>query len=155
MEATAEKIEEKKEALPLVGGATKKAEPAKEEVDEEPEESEEAAAEDAEKTAEEAKPEQPAIPKGPVFISSEDRLRAENLNQKKLIAAQQISILQLQLQDAVRRSQDIEQDMARLQVELEKKYEVNFNTHDIRPGDGMVVPKNPAAAAFTQRMMGQ
>jgi len=82
-------------------------------------------------------------------------LRAENLNQRKLIAAQQITILQMQLQDAVRRSQDIEQEIGAMRQELEQKYSTDFNLNDIRPSDGRIVPKNPASAAFTQRMMGR
>ena len=94
-------------------------------------------------------------PQGPIFVSSEDLLRAETANQRKLIAAQQITILQMQINDAVRRSDEAAQEVNALQKELGEKYEVDFSTHDIRPSDGMVIPKNPATAAFTRRLMGQ
>jgi len=123
------------------------------EAEEEPTE-EAATDEEGEEAAQPEEPPRPEPPKGPVYVSPEDMLRVETTNQRKLIAAQQITILQLQLQDAVKRSQDAMREQSNLQVELEQKYGVDFNTHDVRPGDGMVVPKNMAAAGLQQRMMG-
>lgn len=101
-----------------------------------------------------AKPKKPEK-KEPIIVSSEDLLRAENANQRKLIAAQQLTILQMQINEAMQRSQEASLEVNALQEELGEKYGVDFSTHDIRPSDGMVIPKNPATAAFTRRLMGQ
>jgi hypothetical protein len=103
----------------------------------------------------EEEPKKAEKPKEPIYVSKEDLLRAETANQRKLIAAQQLTILQMQINDAMRRSQEASQEVSELQKELGEKYNVNFDLCDIRPNDGMVIPKNPATAAFTRRLMGQ
>jgi hypothetical protein len=159
MEATAEKLDSEVEKQGIMA-PPKKAEPAEVSEEDAPYEGmaeltdEETENTDEQPAAENSKPETPKK-KEPIFVSSEDLLRAETANQRKLIAAQQITILQMQINDAVRRSDEATQEVNALQKELGEKYEVDFSTHDIRSSDGMVIPKNPATAAFTRRLMGQ
>jgi hypothetical protein len=104
-------------------------------------------------TDEEQKESTEQEPAGPIVVTLNDRQRAEILNLRKLVASQQLALIQAQLNDAVRRNDEITRELLNLRAELEQKYGINLQTHDIRQSDGIVIPKMNGPAV--QRMLGQ
>lgn len=85
-------------------------------------------------------PAEPVAPQ-PVVVTREDRLWAENVNLKLMNAVAHQTLVQQQLTDATRRVTQRQKDLEEVKVRLAQKYSVNFDTHEIRESDGMVVPR--------------
>ena len=110
--------------------------------------------EEIEVETEETSPKPTSSKPEPIFVSEGDRQKAEIANLRRLISAQQITILQLQLNDAVRRNTELTQAANQLQADLSKKYGVDLvQMYDIRSEDGMLIPRNMTVSNL-QRMIG-
>jgi len=78
------------------------------------------------------------VPKGPVFVTEVDRLKAENINLRLLDATNRETIAHLALQEATRNKQIANDAVMVMRGKLEEEYEVDFNTHLIDEVTGEV-----------------
>lgn len=78
------------------------------------------------------------VPKGPVFVTEVDRLKAENINLRLLDATNRETIAHLALQEATRNKQVANDAVMAMRAVLEKQYEVDFRTHLIDEVTGEV-----------------
>jgi hypothetical protein len=83
----------------------------------------------------------PAPTPAPVMVELVDRLLAENANLRLMNAVDKETILQLQMNDASRLRKEAEGKLNEVRVSLEERYNINLATHEIREGDGIVVPR--------------
>jgi hypothetical protein len=100
----------------------------------------------------EVTPTEETVAAPPTQVSTEDLRELEVVNLRKLVSAQQIAILQHQLEDAVRRNTEATRQANITQMEIAKKYGIDLSTHEIRATDGLIMPRS-AAAANLQRML--
>lgn len=88
----------------------------------------------------EAVPEIPEEPKQ-IIVEENDRLRAELLATKHLNMTHQITIMQMQLNNLQRATQELLDQIGMQQGQLEGKYGINLQTHQIMASSGLVVPR--------------
>jgi hypothetical protein len=118
-----------------------------------------------EQTPPEVRPVMVRPPDQPIVIVEEvDRLRAENVHLKLMTLVHRETVLTQQmadienrlLPDIQREREGLNAKMAEIRTAIEQKYGISLQTHIIRPGDGMVIQRNPAqsqspiGAAFEQ-----
>lgn len=93
--------------------------------------------------------EQIPVEKGPIFISREDRLEAENLHLRAIMLAQKEAMAQMQVLNIQKERLEAQAALMKLQAQISKKYMVNLATHEIRSEDGLVVPRAPVAQSLS------
>jgi hypothetical protein len=99
-------------------------------------------------------PEETKEAEGPVVVSEVDRLRAENINLRLLNAVNRETLAQKAAQDAGRARAEANQATLAIRTELEKKYGVNLQTHQIDENTGEVRPRQGQLPPQLQAMMG-
>jgi hypothetical protein len=91
---------------------------------------------------------------GPVVVSKEDRIEAENLHLRVLLCNHEIQELHRMVQAKTLQVQGLNAQIQEKRAELEKKYGIDLNTCDIRENDGVVVPKGGGMVKRLQNIQG-
>lgn len=88
-------------------------------------------------------------------IEELDLLRAENIHLKVLLQAYK----KKDAAEGVRRIDEeldaLNQRVVEIHAELGKKYNINFQTHEIRQGDGAIVPRGTAGLVGLNQLIAQ
>jgi hypothetical protein len=91
---------------------------------------------------------------GPVVLSREDRLRAENLHLKGLNLQMQIQKMQQGLQEAGKAGQELQTEIEALRQEYIRKYGIDLATANIQPDGTVVDQPGSGVPAQVQAMIG-
>lgn len=87
-----------------------------------------------------------------VHISREDRLEAENLHLRVLNLAHELTSLQNEINVKRGRINELQKQILARRSEIEKKYNIDLNTHEIRDEDGAVLPRGQAGVGVQQQL---
>jgi hypothetical protein len=95
------------------------------------------------------------VPTAPqeIYISKEDRLEAENLHLKVVNMAHELHYLQLQIEEKQLRLKGVQKEIMNKRAVIEMKYKIDLSTHEIREGDGLVLPVQVGHIGAIQRTM--
>lgn len=77
----------------------------------------------------------------PSQLSELDRMRAENLHLKLYNTELRKRATIRELQAIEQLYQELTQEAAQLQTQLAKEYKINFRTHELQAGTGLIVPR--------------
>lgn len=89
-----------------------------------------------------------------VVVSREDRLHSENLHLRVLNVAHETVKLQQALEEKRATLTELQQKILSLKSDLEEKYGINLDTHEIDDSTGEVKPKGTSGGSMNQRLAG-
>ncbi len=95
-----------------------------------------------------AQPPQPEI----ITVSREDMLEAENLHLRLLVCAYKVKDAQQQAQKYSDEQSTLQSKIIASQGELQKKYNIDLQTHEIDGQSGIVIPRGSKGVGFGQLM---
>jgi isoaspartyl peptidase/L-asparaginase-like protein (Ntn-hydrolase superfamily) len=75
----------------------------------------------------------------PIVVSKEDRLEASNFHLRAIALLHEIQMIQMTIQRKMAEHKALQGEIIKKRKELEDKYGIDLNRHQIRDTDGVVV----------------
>ena len=87
-----------------------------------------------------------------IVVSELDRVKAENLHLRLLIAAYKVKDAQTQYLSYQEEQSELQAAIVQSRAELQEKYGIDLEIHEIRSDTGLVVPRGQSQVDFGQLM---